>query len=241
MKKESQIFRDISWLPQVAHALDSMAQNSGNQIRALESGLDQPHMFDDWIIDRTIQAYEKALDHCSLMSEQLNRWLTTDLRSDQRSEVERLIEVNQQIRAGNERVLDLCSQIKQGTIDRIMEMDDCELGIAALAGKRKPPFSTSLDEQLNSLQKLSMPAPVQKFEAVLAIHQFVESILTKGGGDQEIINHPEMMEFAIKFIGVKNSAQAGELDHLMGMFAGFHRFSKIFEMLMGLLGNLEAK
>ena len=216
-----------------------MAKNSGNQIRALGSGLDQPHMFDDRIIDRTMQAYEKALEHCSLISEQLNRWLTTDLHSDQRAEVERLIEVNQQIRAGNERVLDLCSQIKQGTIDRIMEMDDCELGIAALTGKRKPPFSTSLDEQLNSLQKLSMPVPVQRFEAALAIHQFVESILAEGGGDEEIINNPGMMEFAIKFIGVKNSAQPGEMDKMTQMFSGFHRFSKVIELMMGLLRKIE--
>ena len=239
MENESQIFRDISWLPQVAHALDSMAKNSGNQIRALERGLDQPHIFDDRIIDRTIHAYEDALEHCSLFSKQLHRWLAMDLDSHQRVEVERLIDVNQKIRAGNERVLDICSQIKKRTIDRIMEMDDVELGLAALTGKHKSPFSGSIEEQMNSLKKLSMPAPVQRFEAALAIHHFVESVLAGGGGDEDIINHPEMMEVAIQFISVKNSAQPEELDNLVSMFSGFHRFATIIEMMIGLLEKID--
>lgn len=239
MENESQILRDISWLPQVALALDSMAKNSGNQIRALENGLDTPPVFDDRIIDRTIQAYEVALKHCSLFSEQLNYWLSQNIDPDQRSEVERLVEVNQRVCAGTERILDLCSQIKEGTIDRVMAKDDFELGFEALTGKRKPPFSTSLDAQLNSLKKLSMPAPVQRFEAALAIHHFVESILTKGGDDEDIMNNPEMMEFAIKLIGIKNSAQPGELAHLVGIFSGFHRFANLIEMMIGLLEKID--
>ena len=72
-----------------------------------------------------------------------------------------------------------------------------------------------------------------------AVHQFVESVLVKGGSDEDIINHAEMMPFAIQFLSIKNSAQPGEMEKLAGMFPGFNRFSKIVENLVGLLQNLE--
>ena len=237
-KNKSPIFRDISWLPKIAHALDSMEKNNGNQIRALEKGVNEPHILDDRVINKTIQAYEEAFKHCGLFGEQLNMWLALDLDPDRREEVERLIEVNQKVRAGNERILDLCEQIKQGTIDRIMETDDFELSFEALTGNRKPPFPT-INEQMESLDKLSMPAPVQRFDAALAIHQFVESVLSDGGGDEDIINHGEMMTFALQFLSIKNSAQTEEMEKLVNIFSGFNRFAKIIENLLGLLHQIE--
>lgn len=80
-----------------------------------------------------------------------------------------------------------------------------------------------------------MAAPVQRFEAALAIHQYVESILAKGGRDEEIINHPEMMNFAMQFLGIKGSGQPGEIEKLMQTFSGFHRFVQVFENIIGLM------
>ena len=223
-KKETPIFRDISWLPTIGQALDSMAENSANQIRALERGLDEPYIFDDQVIDRTIRSYGEAIDHCTLYSEQLNRWLALDLEPDQRQEVERLIEVNQRVRAGNERIIDLCNRIKRGTIDRIMEQDDLELGIAALTGKYKTP----------NLKLPPMAAPVERFEAALAIHELVESVLAAGGGDDHIINHPQMTNFAMQLMSIRISAQPGEMDSLTQMFSGFRRFAMVLENMIEL-------
>ena len=236
-----QNFRDIDWLPTLAHTLEYMAKNSGNQIKALERGLDEPHMFDDQIITHTIQAYTKSIEYCSQHGEQLNYWLTKDLNPDQRSEVERLVEVNQRVCAATERILDFCSQIKQGTIDRLMEKDDFDLGFEALTGQRKPPLPNSLDELIGSLKMPSMAAPVQRFESALEIHQFVESVLATGGGDDEIINSPKMMNFAMLFMGIKGSVQPGEMDKLAQMFSGFHRFSKLFENIMGLMKKFKGE
>jgi len=221
-KKETHNFRDISWLTTIADALDSMSKNSTNQIRALERGLDDPYLFDDQVINHTIRVYGESIEHCIRYSEQLSRWLSLDLDMDKRAEVERLVEVNQRVRAGNERVVDLCSRIKRGAIDRIMEEDDFELGVAALTGKLKIPFP-------------SMSAPVERFETALAIHEFVESILATGGGDDDIVNHPKMIEYAMQLRGIMSSAKPGEMDGLAQMFSEFHRFAKLLENMIDLL------
>ncbi len=230
----TQNFQDISWLSTIAHQMDFMAKNNQNQISALKRGIVEPHIFDDRIINRTIQAYSQAREHCIRHGEQLNCWLAQSLNPDQRSEVERLVELNQRILAGNEHILDLCSKIKQGTIDRIMEKNDFELGFESLTGKRKPPNSL-MNERLAAVKAISMPVPVQRFEASLAIHQFVESILAEGGGDSEIINNPKMIEFATQFWGIANSAQPAELDGLKQMFSGFQRFAQVIKNMMDLM------
>jgi hypothetical protein len=44
-----------------------------------------------------------------------------------------------------------------------------------------------------------------------------------------------MMDFAVRYLGIANSAQPGEIDKLMQMFSGFHRFAKVFENMMELM------
>jgi len=232
-------FRDIEWLPDLANTIDYMAKNSVNQIAVLERGMGEPHVFDDRIITQTIRSYTKAIEYCTQYGEQLNWWLSKDLDLNQRSEVKRLVEANQRVIALNERILDLCNQIKQGTIDRIMEKDDADLAFEVLTGQGKSSFSNSIHKLMDGLEMPSMSAPVQRFESAMAIHQFVESILRAGGGDDEIINDPEMIKFAMQYIGILNSAQPVEMDKLKQMFSGFDRFAVVFETLMSLMKNFQ--
>jgi len=225
-----QNFRDIDQLPSLSRALDYMAKNMVNQIVVLERGIDEPHIFDDQIITQTIKSYSQAIEYCTQHGGQLNYWLTQDLNPDQRSEVERLVEVNQRVCAGAERILDLCNQIKQCTIDQIIEKDDF-LGFG----------QKSIDEITGGLKLASMAAPVQRFEAALAIHQYVESILAAGGKEEEIINNPEMTNVSMQYMGIKGSAQPGEMEKLTQMFSGFHRFATVFENMMRLMKKFKGE
>ena len=112
-----------------------MAKATSNQVRALETGLDSPHVFDDQVINHSARVHRQVIEHCIRNRKQLARWLSQELDTGQRSEVERLIEVNERVLAGNERVLDLCNQIKRSAIDGVMEEDDFDLAAAALTGK----------------------------------------------------------------------------------------------------------
>ncbi|MDR3715939.1 MAG: hypothetical protein P4L51_24265 [Puia sp.] len=218
-KKKTKIFRDIKWLPKFAQALDSYAENSRNQITALEMGMYQPYDLDDNVLDITIQLYREGLEQYPLNNSQINHWLKQDLNQDQRAEVERLVEVNEIVRARNERILDLCNQVKHGTIDRVMEDDDYEIALDAFAGKIRLELSGSMDE---------------RFETAKEIHEFIEAILAGGGDDSDIVNHPEMMNYALKLQGLICSAEPGEFDGLAQMLHGFGRFAKILENMLEL-------
>lgn len=220
----AQSFRDIDHLSSFAQSLDYIAKNMVHQITALERGIDGTHIFDDQVITRTIESYSQAITYCTQHGGQLNHWLSKDIDQDQRTEVVRLVEVNQRIGAGAERIIDLCNQIKQDT-DR--------------STPPSPPIS--IDEMLGGLKLSAMAAPVQRFDAALAIHQFVESVLATGGRDEEIINHPGMMNFAMQYLGIKGSGQPGEMEKLMQTFSGLHRFSKVFENMMGLMKKFKGE
>lgn len=224
-KKGASTFRGISWLPTLAEELDTMAKATANQLRALEAGLDSPHIFDDQVINHSSRVHRKAIDHCVRNREQLDRWLSQELDPGQRREVERLIEVNERVLAGNERVLDLCSQIKRGTIDRIMEEDDFDLAVGALTGKYKMP----------EFDSPPMATPLERVEAAQGVHEFVESVLAGGGGDDDIVNHPEMTNYARLLMGIRMSAQPEEIDSLVKMFSGFGYFAKLLENMIEML------
>jgi hypothetical protein len=120
----------------VRAGFDATAEDAAGQIEILEDGRTKPHAVDGHLMNRTIQAMQESI-RCSVWyAGQLTRWLSLDLNPDQRREVERLIEVNQSVGAGSEsiivlseRIIELCEQIKKGTIKRIIQKDDLEPGV----------------------------------------------------------------------------------------------------------------
>jgi len=72
-----------------------------------------------------------------------------------------------------------------------------------------------------------MQDPWQRFETALKIHEFVRSVRASGGGDQDIKDHPEMMDFMMQFRAIKDEAQPGEIDTLADRFSGFDYFARM--------------
>jgi len=181
-------------------------------------GMYQPYDLDDNVLDITIQLYREGLEQYPLNNLQINHWVKQDLNQDQRAEVERLVEVNEIVRARNERILDLCNQVKHGPIDRAMEDDDYEIALDAFVEKIRLESFGSMDE---------------RFETAKEINKFIEAILA-GGDDSDIVNHSEMMNYAMKLQGLICSAEPGELEGLAQMLPGFDRFTKILENMLEL-------
>jgi hypothetical protein len=204
----------------LANTLNSIAKNSRNQVATLERSLEQPYLLDDQIVAQTLISYKQALEEYSPFKKQLNRWLEQDLDSDQRDEVERLIELNEVVRARNERVVDLCGQIKKITIDRIMETDDYQLGLDAFMGKLnfQPPFSSD-----------------DRYQAARKIHEFVNETLAAGGSDDDIVNDPRMPAYALQLQSIISDSKPGEMDALTKIFPGFGYFAKLLEVMLEML------
>ncbi len=217
LKEQNQIFRDITWLPSIANTLNIIAQNTRNQIASLERSFEQPYLLDDQIVAQTVVSYKQALEEYIPIKDQLNHWLEQDLDSDQRDEVERLVELNEVVRARNERIIDLCGQIKEGSIDRIMEKDDYQLGLDALTGKLSFQPPTSSDD---------------RYQVARKIDEFVTETLAAGGSDDDIVNDPQMPAHALQLQSIISEAKPGEMDALAELLPGFGYFAKLLEVLV---------
>lgn len=132
-------WQPITMLPLFAEMLDGQLASGREQIAALERCRPKPHVLDDATVQRVKSAYEEYRDFLPLNSEQLRRWKAAVESEAQHNEVARLEAVNDQWSAVIDQVLALVDELAKGTIDKIMAMDDGELGLAFLQGRVKPP------------------------------------------------------------------------------------------------------
>ncbi len=100
----------------------------------------KPHVLDDSIVNRAIKAYEEQLTFIPLHEKQLNWWLSEDLTDAQRYQVKDLKNKLPVLQEKTEQLLALLTELRKGTLDRILEMDDEELGRKVLSGEIKRPF-----------------------------------------------------------------------------------------------------
>jgi hypothetical protein len=82
-----------------------------------------------------VKLYEDQLSFIPLHEQQLNWWLSENITDAQRSQVEDLLARLPLLREKTEALLALLADLKQGTIDRILEMSDEELGWKFLRGE----------------------------------------------------------------------------------------------------------
>lgn len=135
-----QIRRDLSFLPMLTEAIVGMREQTEEQYALFAEAQHKPHVLDDEIVDRAIQMYEEQLTFIPLHEKQLGWWLSEELTEAQRYQVEDLKKKLPAIKEKTEQLLALLAELREGTINRILEMDDEELGRKFLRGEIKPPF-----------------------------------------------------------------------------------------------------
>lgn len=138
-KPEQEVSRQpLSRLPLIAHLIDEGVKDAENQHRLLEEGKEKPHVFDDALISRVQRLYDEKLEFAGIYAEQLERWKKTEtLTMDEHFEIQRLAVQVKRMDELSSLVLSLAEEIEKGTIDKIMEMDDAELGLRFLLGDLK--------------------------------------------------------------------------------------------------------
>ncbi|MGH7250180.1 MAG: hypothetical protein ACREGC_04335 [Minisyncoccia bacterium] len=102
-------------------------------LRDLKNGAQQ-QILDDETINRGLKAYGAQLDGHWLFEKQLELWSNDTLSSSQRRQIERAQEQLPQIKANFEVIVELLNtlKIKDQTIDKMLGMDDAEVGLRAL-------------------------------------------------------------------------------------------------------------
>ena len=104
----------------------------------VSSGRVRSHMLDDATIDRTERVNAEQLQFVDIYAQQISRWRTEKPSKDHMLELDRMEAQNGQLRAATTDVLALASELRRGTIERVIGMSDVELGLQALLGSRSP-------------------------------------------------------------------------------------------------------
>ncbi len=137
MNRETPHWQPISALPMIASLIDGMVTDTTEQWETLQLAKDRPHVLDSALVERIQRAYSEQLDTSELFKEQLIRWQNEQLSTAQANEISRLQGQVEKLRTNLSHILGLADEVKEKTIDKILEKDDFELGLDFLLGKHR--------------------------------------------------------------------------------------------------------
>lgn len=132
-------FHPIGMLPVIAELIDGYAGDAANLLPNLRQARSRPHALDDATVDQVEAVYGETAEMLPVFDEQLRRWDKSILTAPQHAEVTRLFERAAALRAMVDEVLSLAAEIRKGTINRVMEKSDLELGLEAVLQMVDPP------------------------------------------------------------------------------------------------------
>jgi hypothetical protein len=128
-------WQPISQLPLIASLIDGGVTEAMAQRQILTEARGRPHLLDDATLDRIDQVYGEEQQWLGFCEEQLRRWQRDQPAPAEEREIARLAMEIERLKPLVAEILALSAEIRTGTIDRIMEMSDLELGLKALLGQ----------------------------------------------------------------------------------------------------------
>ena len=131
-------WQPISQLPLIGSMIDGALNDTRDHLQTLTEARGRPHVLDDATVDRVERVHQEQLAFVDIYAEQLSRWRGQCPSTAQQRELDRLEAQNSSLRQATRDVLDLAAELRMGTVDRITELSDLELGLRALLGGRPP-------------------------------------------------------------------------------------------------------
>ena len=128
-------WQPITLMPLIANMIAGALTDTRDQLETLTQARARPHVLDDATIDRVDRVYGEQLEFVDIYTQQIRRWRNESPSVDHIGELDRMEKQNQELRAITAEVLALARELRKGTIDRIMDMSDLELGLQAVLGK----------------------------------------------------------------------------------------------------------
>jgi|SRR5450755_1493170 hypothetical protein len=130
-------WQPIEMLPTLAQHIDGMLESSQEQYETLLEARPKPYVLDDYTVRRVISAFTTQVADLWVFDEQLQRWLSGSLTTEQQAEVTRLAQQMRRLREVDHQVLALARELSKGTIEKVMAKSDEELGLEFLMGMFK--------------------------------------------------------------------------------------------------------
>jgi hypothetical protein len=127
-------WQPISQMKLIASMIDDALGDTREHLQTLTRARARPHVLDDATIDRVEQVHTEQMEFVDIYTQQIARWRTEKPSPAQTRKLDRMQEQNQQLHLVTADVLALASELRKGTIDRVLAMSDLELGLQALLG-----------------------------------------------------------------------------------------------------------
>jgi|SRR5271157_2385707 len=116
--------------------IDAALADSQEHYQTLEAR-PRPQVLDDYTVGRVTKVFGDQRQDVALYAEQIARWANEPLTTAQRDEVARLQGQVKKLGEVTAAILSLAQELKAGTIDRLLEKSDVEVGLEFLQGKWK--------------------------------------------------------------------------------------------------------
>jgi hypothetical protein len=127
-----QQFQPLSYLPLVRSISEGQLAGLRNLRRKLAEARTKPHIFDDATIDRVILVHTETLGFLPYTRRQLDHWDSARPPASERETIQRIRVETDEAEQLLREVLALAQEIRAGTIDNVLAMDEFELGWSAL-------------------------------------------------------------------------------------------------------------
>jgi hypothetical protein len=206
-------WQPLSMLPVTTMTIDAEVEGTAELRASLLAARDQPHLLDDETVHRTLRLCTDQLAFVPIYREQLARWRSASPSRSQRSELSRLVGQLERLEGDLREVLTLAEELKSGTIDAILRMDEGELGMAVFEGRLALPNSEPPTDELR----------IREQRAIAVLLDAHGTKIGAGVDALEILAQvaPQMPLFK----RLLDICREDELNKLCGEFPGLYRFA----------------
>ena len=136
--KDPASWQPICEMPLIASMIDGALDDTREHLETLARARMRPHVLDDATLDRAERVHGEQLEFVDIYTQQINRWRTETPSESQTRELDRMEVQDGHLRAVTADILALAGELRAGTIERVMDMSDVELGLQALLGRGRP-------------------------------------------------------------------------------------------------------
>ena len=133
-------WRDTSDITMIACMIDDGIENTEEQYNLFLNAESKPHVLDDETVNRALKLAEEDSVFIEVYQEQLNRWRKENLSTIQEKKINRIAQELEKYNSLNQKYIEMVKKLSEGTIDKIMDMDDAELALKTLTGELPNPF-----------------------------------------------------------------------------------------------------
>ena len=124
----------------LADMLSAQVEEVDTQLETLKAAQARPHVLDDHTVGRVLKVYGEQQDFLWVYEAQVERWQQESLSATQRQQTAQMAQQLTQLKPKLKEILAIAEDLKDKTIESVLDKSDLEVALDVLSGKLKPPI-----------------------------------------------------------------------------------------------------